>query len=62
MLEENKLDEDELVFGRLDFNLLDVDLLANILDALNRKIFTSIESFPTNPIGFQLHTRKVIHR
>ncbi len=50
MLEENKLDEDELVFGRLDFNLLDVDLLANILDALNRKIFTSIESFPTNPI------------
>ena len=50
MLEENKLDEDELIFGRLDFNLLDVDLLANILDALNRKIFTSIESFPTNPI------------
>ena len=25
-------------------------MLANILDALNRKIFTSIESFPTNPI------------
>ena len=39
-----------MVFGRLDFNLLDVDLLANILDALNRRMFANVEAFPTNPI------------
>ena len=49
-MDENALDKDELVFGRLDFNLLDVDLLANILDALNRRIFANVEAFPTNPI------------
>ena len=33
-LDENKLEEDQLAFGLLDINELDVDLLVNILDKL----------------------------
>jgi len=50
LLKNEELDKDELVFTRLDFNLLDVYLLANILDMLNAKLLAETETFPTNPI------------
>ena len=38
-MDENKLDEDNLAFGLLDINELDIDLLVNILD----KLFTALD-------------------
>lgn len=48
-LDENQLDKDELEFTNLDVNMLDVNLLGNLLDLLNSKIFTTESEVP-NPI------------
>ena len=49
-LDVNDLDKDKLEFTSLDLNLLNIDFLANILDALNAAAFKDGPAFPTNPI------------